>query len=495
VRATAPAAALLWLALAAQAPPPPLLPAPANGDFSAVAGDVPVGWTVNRRIGGDPGVTLTATPEGAARLVPTSVPASQRTRLVQRFDAAPWRGEMVRLSARVRILDAGIHVGLRLNVERPDGLQGYYDDMEDMPLTAGGWRDVALKGLIDEDATAIEIGLLIGGRAEVEIDDVRLEKLTPGDAPIGADARLYLDSAIAFVREQHMDSARRDWPALTSRAYRRAAGAVKPSETYIAIRGLLSAMGDNHSFLRLPSPRAPATVTATPAASEAGPLPTYSLLDGRFGLVALPGLAMFGPADRPQGQAYVDRSRKAVLALDRSPLCGWIIDLRGNGGGNIWPMLNGLTPLLGRPPFGGYVVPGEKTEMWILQEGGLVTTEGRDMRKLDLHMSGFTARHAAIPLAVLIGPETGSSGEGVAIAFAGRAGVRSFGRRSAGLTSANTTKTLSDGAVLAVPTSWTADRTGREYRVAIAPDELIEDGSEIKAASRWLSAQCERRKQ
>ncbi len=27
--------------------------------------------------------------------------------------------------------------------------------------------------------------------------------------------------------------------------------------------------------------------------------------------------------------------------------CGWIVDLRGNGGGNMWPMLAGVGPILG----------------------------------------------------------------------------------------------------------------------------------------------------
>ena len=493
MRARSIGAAFLWLALTAQAPPPSPLPAPANGDFARVEGGVPTGWIVNRRAGGDPGVTLAATPEGAARLTPTSAPADQWTRLVQRIDAAPWRGNVVRLSARLRVLDPGQHVGLRLNVERPEGLQGYYDDMRDAPLKTGGWRDVSLTGLVDDDATAIEIGLLIGGRAD-EIDDVSLERLPPSNAPIAAAARAYLDDAIGFVREKHMDSAARNWPALIARAYGRAGGAATPRDTHLAIRGLLSAMGDNHSALQPAAPPAPAPASGTPAdAAPKGPLPTYALLDGRFGLVSLPALSMIGPADRPHGQAYVDRLRAGVAALDRHKLCGWIIDLRGNSGGNMWPMVNGLTPLLGKPPFGAFVAPGGEKERWTLGQGGLVTTEGRDMRELGLNMPRFAARQAAIPLAVLIGPGTASSGEAVAIAFAGRPLARGFGRRSGGYTSANVVKTLSDGAVLAVPNSWEADRTGREYRAAIVPDELIEDGSEMKAASRWLSAQCERR--
>jgi carboxyl-terminal processing protease len=112
------------------------------------------------------------------------------------------------------------------------------------------------------------------------------------------------------------------------------------------------------------------------------------------------------------------------------------------------------------------------------------------MRELGLNVRGFRLRQSAAPLAVLIGPNTASSGESVAIAFAGRAFTRSFGQRSAGYTSANLTTALSDGAVLGVPSAWGADRTGREYRAALTPDEAVPEGEELKAARDWLDDHC-----
>lgn len=483
-------AAAAWSLSTAPAASPPIQPLPTNGDFSRAEGGAPLGWIVNRRNGSDPGVRLTLTGEGTARLSPDGIAAGQWTRLVQRIDAAPWRGKLVRLSARVRVIDPGDHVGLRLSVERPNGLFGYYDQMADSPLAAGDWRTVSLTGVVEPDATAIEIGAMIGGRAEIEIDDVVLQEMEESGAPVSPEARAYLDAAIRIVRERHMDSSRHDWAALTARAYRQAAGAATTRDTYPAIRGILSAMGDNHSFFR-PPPRSSATAGAAANARPRQPLPQYALLDGRFGLVRIPALAMLGEADRPHGQTYLETLRAGLLALDRRRLCGWIVDLRGNGGGNMWPMLNGMAPLLGRPPFGAFVRPGGETTRWTLQPGvGLVTVEGRDMREMGLRMSPFRLRQAERPVAVLIGPDTASSGEAVAIALAGRPRSRSFGRPSGGYTSANGIEALPDGAILGIPVSWEADRTGREYRAAIVPDEPVEDGAELAAAQAWLSGQC-----
>jgi carboxyl-terminal processing protease len=48
----------------------------------------------------------------------------------------------------------------------------------------------------------------------------------------------------------------------------------------------------------------------------------------------------------------VDVQRR-IAAADKAGLSGWIVDLRGNGGGSMWPMVAGLGPILGRRDVGG----------------------------------------------------------------------------------------------------------------------------------------------
>jgi C-terminal processing protease CtpA/Prc len=99
-------------------------------------------------------------------------------------------------------------------------------------------------------------------------------------------------------------------------------------------------------------------------------------------------------------------------------------------------------------------------------------------------------------VAVLIGPGTASSGEAVTISFIGRPHTRTFGSPTAGLSTANATKTLPDGAMILLTVSVEADRTGKRYGHAIEPDEVIPpapnataDDPQLERAIAWLESQ------
>ena len=103
-----------------------------------------------------------------------------------------------------------------------------------------------------------------------------------------------------------------------------------------------------------------------------------------------------------------------------------------------------------------------------------------------------------VPVAILTSGVTSSSGELVLIGFLGRPMTRTFGEETGGLSSSNAMKELSDGSTLFVTGHWGADRLGRIYRGAIAPDETVEIdwslyGQEndpvILAAEAWLQTQ------
>src|SRR4051812_35503261 len=108
--------------------------------------------------------------------------------------------------------------------------------------------------------------------------------------PPSAEASAYLDKAIALIRANHYKAAGADWPAITARARAAISGAATPADTYAAIRGVLQALGEQHSFLiEAAQARAPAPTPQAAAASE-GVLPTWELARGRFGIVRLPEL-------------------------------------------------------------------------------------------------------------------------------------------------------------------------------------------------------------
>lgn len=302
--------------------------------------------------------------------------------------------------------------------------------------------------------------------------------------PPSPAASAYLDRALTLIREHHYKASAADWPALVARARASIAGAATPADTYPAIRDALEALGERHSFLiEAAQARAPAP-SPQAAAALTGVLPTRLLAGGRFGIVRLPDLNTLRPGGTALGAAYTNALRVGLQEMDKAPLCGWIVDLRDDDGGNMWPMLQGLDPLLGEEPFGSFVQKGRVATIWVRSPAGIFPAPGA----VPGARPGFAISHDAAPLAVLIGPRTASSGEMTAVAFIGRARVRTFGALSAGFTTGNATYPLSDGAILVLTEVTIRDRTGRDYSGPIRPDEPAADAEQ--AAEGWLAANC-----
>lgn len=101
------------------------------------------------------------------------------------FDAAPYRGKRVRLSAKV--LAEGEPVGramMWLRADLNDGTMGAFDNMGDRPIRAGAagsrdWSDAVIEIDIEPNAVSISVGFMSNGGATVFIDAVRLSIVGP----------------------------------------------------------------------------------------------------------------------------------------------------------------------------------------------------------------------------------------------------------------------------------------------------------------------------
>jgi C-terminal processing protease CtpA/Prc len=193
--------------------------------------------------------------------------------------------------------------------------------------------------------------------------------------------------------------------------------------------------------------------------------------------------------------AYETNLQRIVADLDKSHPVGWIVDLRGNVGGNMWPMLAGIGPLLGEGDHLGEFFTLDSHSTWKYRDG--VAAEIEDGKE-----SPYPAVAAApykligTPnVAVLIDRRTGSSGEAIAIAFRGRPKTRFFGEHTQGASTANDLVRLSDGAVMWLTIGVDADRAGRQYMEGFDPDEEIhgdqvlpdDQDPVLQGALRWLS--------
>jgi carboxyl-terminal processing protease len=295
----------------------------------------------------------------------------------------------------------------------------------------------------------------------------------PPDPVLSVNADIYLQRAINLMREWSINRDEVDWTAVEERVYRIADGAVSTEETHSAIRSAMAQLRDDHSVF----------LTARQA-NEFDTQATFSdpvveLRDDHIGYVSIGG---FSGNIGDQADAYA--TELATELTDVMPAaCGWIVDLRGDTGGNMWPMVGGLAPLVGTGHVGSFVYPNGTIESWTLADGIAYWDE------MPMTTYGTAVAIDGPPVAVLIGPRTASSGEATAIAFHARPDTRFFGQSTAGLTTSNEPLALSDGALLILTMSVFTDRAGASYGqdISVDPDELV-DGDPTSAATGWLLA-------
>ena len=191
-------------------------------------------------------------------------------------------------------------------------------------------------------------------------------------------------------------------------------------------------------------------------------------------------------------KAYALALQQRIATLDDGARCGWVVDVSSNGGGNMWPMLLGLLPLLhGTTDPEGGVIGGFRSagglQPWRQGEGAVTAGGNGSLRS---RQATYTLRVSPAPVAVVMGAGTASSGEAVALAFRGQPGSRSFGQPSAGLSTGNRPVPLVDGSMLVLTGNVMTDRSGQGDGAKLQPDQITPSGpSTLLAAETWLLAQ------
>lgn len=406
----------------------------------------------------------------------------------QSIDALPWRGKVVRLSAWFKI--EGLRSGPTTLWSRTDGGGKYALDSGSTRFQPpGGSADWTLRrAFLAVSATAdrLYFGATLSGQGTLWVDGFEIAEVdaNANDDPPSQAARDYIDDAIAKIRENAYRAGEVDWPAQRRLAEAIAAGAVTASDAHAAVSMLLAALKDGHSFLAPPSV---ADKLATDTRTDDFGVRS-AIVHGKAYL----DMPAFVGTHVARTDAFVGDLRSRIQSMAKAGACRWIVDLRRNTGGNMFPMLDGLVPLLGEGTLGYFVGRDAKTA-WTVKDGH--TLPGGDAEMRVRSPSAFLVDEGRAAVAVLTGPRTASSGEAVAVSFRGRPDTRSFGQPTAGQSSGNRGVRMSDGAMLLIMTSLFADRNGVVHGNEIAPDEPVAEGAKdspletdpvVMAAARWL---------
>ena len=237
----------------------------------------------------------------------------------------------------------------------------------------------------------------------------------------------------------------------------------------------LRAVGDKHSFFI--SSYNILKISNVPIAA----MPEGEYLGDGIGWIKVPGLMTFS---NNKDIDFANSIRNIIEKIDtQNVITGWIVDLRHNGGGNMWPMLAGLNALV-EDGIAGYFIQGNKRIPWISKNGKIV---GKDQP-----INTYKIKNYKVKIAVLIDSQTGSSGEMAAVSLLGLTNVKSFGQTTSGYITANYSYILSSGSQLLLAKTYVSDRTGKIYKEAIVPDCIVDDLSNtkddevVKSASKWI---------
>ncbi|MEJ2265478.1 MAG: S41 family peptidase [Anaerolineales bacterium] len=294
-----------------------------------------------------------------------------------------------------------------------------------------------------------------------------IEMLSPIEVSIETPTQgiNYLSEVIEIIETNALNRDQVDWKALKMEVLEREKSATMPSDTYDSIQYLLLKLNDKHSFFWLPEQAQEFKKQAAEFSTE----PWGEIYDGKIAYI---WNGVFASGNQDVIDQYADDLQQVVIELDAQNPCAWVVDLRDNSGGTVFPMLAGLGELF-RDGVAAMATDSYDHIIEFTYKNGMLWEDGI-LRAQTTHLD-FGLSTPALEIVVLIGPQTASSGEMTALAFEGLPNVTFFGHPTAGLTTANETYELSDGAMLFLTTAVFGDRTGKKYGGAIEPDYSLEN--------------------
>src|SRR5215831_11300683 len=163
------------------------------------------------------------------------------------------------------------------------------------------------------------------------------------------NASRLLDEAFSIMQKNYYKREGVNWDSLYRAAKERLVDADNCDDIYSIIDWCFRQFDEHHSFIMPPSRAAiynydTARLSAKPTLHQLVGEIKGEMIDGGIGYITVPWIRTTDPDICTK---LADSLQQVIATLDRHGISKWIIDLRSNSGGNCWPMLAGIGPLLG----------------------------------------------------------------------------------------------------------------------------------------------------
>ena len=294
-----------------------------------------------------------------------------------------------------------------------------------------------------------------------------------------------LQQVVEIARQNALNSDKVDWRATQLMAEEILKKNPADAGLTLAIRSVLKALADNHSLYRPPAHAESAGASPKSAGKDTETTTRIAVSgEARNGIPVVAVNSWSGLTAEASREAAAE-ARNALNASLEKPACGLILDFSSNGGGNMWPMVMGVLPLLSEGRLGHFQErTGAPTPVELVDHRLLYGGAPHFLNTPRLPAPAYLPRYVAM----VIGPATASSGEITAILFKGQRNVRFFGRPTAGYTTGNRVFRLGNGGMLALTMSTVSDRQGNVYLDRVMPDDASD--APLDKAGDWLEQRC-----
>lgn len=269
----------------------------------------------------------------------------------------------------------------------------------------------------------------------------------------------YVRDAIQQMDRKGLYAEGEEWEAMKKEALSQEPETLE--EAQAIINKAAKVAGGKHSYL-LPADKA----QAREKRSNEEVSPTVTIREDGICIIHLPAFA----GDDENCLRYA----RTVLDSISDTVKGVCIDLRGNHGGNMYPMIAAVHRFLPDDILLRFKMRRRFQSVMPINKEFVANLVGVEIES-----------RINCPVAILTDEETASSGEAVLLCFRGLDNVRVFGSPTAGYASANESIILDNGSILALTVSCDIARTGEIFcDDPIVPDDETESPEED--ALLWL---------
>lgn len=305
-----------------------------------------------------------------------------------------------------------------------------------------------------------------------------------------------IDSCIQKMKSHSIHATSVDWPSVTTQAHSLAADVSNPAGLGAAIRYLFKSVDDNHgaffykdSVFRWTKRQ---TIFSDSIRNEwnKGVKVVTLMLPGKIGYLRVPSMPIAQDEEFNTKAQELNDSLCVLLAANPK---GIILDLRLNGGGAMHPMILGLKNLLGDGKVGAFHTKSK--EEWTISNNQFKV----GAQIISTVTPRCTMEAKQLPVVLVVGNGTGSSGEFLIMAFQGRKNCILLGTETAGFVSVNNGFPIGTIAFVNLAVGYGSDRNGKIYKSPFKPDisvngtdsfNAIEKDQKVLSAKQWIIKQA-----